>query len=213
MQTGAIEAVQLPLGAGMQLPFTTEQFFGVFREYNTALYPAQFLLFALAVVATVLVVFPRRWSGLGISGILAVLWAWLGIAYHLCFFTVINPLAYGFAALSLAGSFAFLWQGVIRRKLDFRMTRERTRSSGSSWLSMRWQFTRRGPCIPGTPILNCRPSGSPVRRRYSPWACLRSWSARIRVARLSFRLSGPPLVTRPPFCSAYRRTPACLWRW
>ncbi len=123
MQSGAVEAVQWLLGTGMQLPFTTEQFFGVFRDYNTALYPAQFLLFGLAVVAIVLVVVPRRWSGVGISGILAVLWAWLGIAYHLCFFTAINPLAYGFAALSLAGSFAFLWQGVIRRKLDFRMTR------------------------------------------------------------------------------------------
>jgi Family of unknown function (DUF6064) len=42
----------------MKLPFTVEQFYGVFREYNTALWPAQVLLFALAVVAVALVVYP-----------------------------------------------------------------------------------------------------------------------------------------------------------
>jgi hypothetical protein len=107
----------------MQLPFTTEQFFEVFREYNTAVWPIQFLLFGLAFVATVMVVFPRRWSGVGVSAILAGLWTWLGIAYHLAFFTAINPLAYGFAALSFLGSLVLLWQGVVRRKLEFRLTR------------------------------------------------------------------------------------------
>jgi hypothetical protein len=106
----------------MQPPFTTEQFFDVFREYNTALLPIQFLLFGLAVVAIVLVIFPHRWSGVGVSAILAGLWAWLGIVYHLVFFTAINPLAYGFAALSVLGSLVFLWQGVVRRKLEFRLS-------------------------------------------------------------------------------------------
>ena len=39
----------------MQLPFTIDQFFGVFRDYNTALWPAQIVLLALAVVAVILV--------------------------------------------------------------------------------------------------------------------------------------------------------------
>ena len=107
----------------MQLPFTIEQFYGVFREYNTSVWPAQILLVALAVVAVALVVVPRRWSGAVISSILAFLWAWLGLAFHLAFFTGINPGAYVFAGVSLAGAVIFLWQGVLRRQLEFRVVR------------------------------------------------------------------------------------------
>jgi len=106
----------------MQLPFSTEQFYGVFREYNTAVWPSQIVLFALAIAAVAFVIFPRRWSGVGVSAILAGLWAWLGIVYHLAFFTATNPLAYGFAALSVLGSLIILWQGVIQKKLEYRLT-------------------------------------------------------------------------------------------
>lgn len=104
----------------MQLPFTVEQFFDVIRAYNAAVWPAQVVLVALAVAAVVLVVVPRRWSGVGISLILAILWAWLGLVYHLAFFTTINPVAYAFAAMSVAGAAAFFWQGVVRQRLRFR---------------------------------------------------------------------------------------------
>jgi hypothetical protein len=108
--------------AVVQLPFTIEQFYGVFRSYNTAVWPAQYFLLALAVAAVALVAVPRRWSGAGISAILALLWAWLGLAYHLAFFTAINPAAWAFAGMSLAGAGIFLWQGVLRRKLKFALT-------------------------------------------------------------------------------------------
>jgi hypothetical protein len=104
----------------MQLPFTVEQFFDVIRSYNTAVWPAQLLLLALALVAVVLVVLPQRWSGAGVSLILATLWAWLGLVYHLAFFTTINPLAYAFSAISVAAAAAFFWHGVILRQLEFR---------------------------------------------------------------------------------------------
>lgn len=106
----------------MRLPFTVAQFDEVFRAYNTAVWPAQVVLLALALAAMALVAFPHRWSGVGVSAILAAFWAWLGVAYHLAFFTAINPLAYGFAALSLLGALVFLWQGVLRRRLAFRLT-------------------------------------------------------------------------------------------
>ncbi len=104
----------------MQIPFTIAQFYGVFREYNTTVWPAQLLLLVLAVVAIGLVAFPRAWSGAGVCAILAFFWAWIGVVYHLAFFTTINPVAYGFAALSLAGALVFLWQGVVHRRLEFR---------------------------------------------------------------------------------------------
>ncbi|MGZ9004040.1 MAG: DUF6064 family protein [Burkholderiales bacterium] len=114
----------------MRLPFTAEQFFGVFRTYNEALWPAQLFLLALALVAVGLVVVRHRWSGLGVSAILAFLWAWLGLVYHLAFFASINPLAYAFSAGSIAGACVFLWQGVIRRRLEFRVTRSATSFAG-----------------------------------------------------------------------------------
>jgi hypothetical protein len=107
--------------ASMSLPFTAEQFYGVFRDYNTTLWPAPVLLAALALAAIVLVIVPRRYSGAGVSAILAFLWSWLGLAYHLAFFAAINPLAYVFAGVSLAGALVFLWQGVVLRRLEFRL--------------------------------------------------------------------------------------------
>ncbi|MGM0541188.1 MAG: DUF6064 family protein [Pseudomonadota bacterium] len=103
----------------MKLPFTIEEFFSIIREYNEALWPAQMFLVCLALAAIFLILRPRRWSGVGVSAILAFLWAWLAITYHLAFFTRINPLAYVFSAVSLGGAFIFLWQGVVRRQLQF----------------------------------------------------------------------------------------------
>jgi len=105
------------------LPFTSEQFFGVFRAYNEAVWPAQVVLLALAVAALIIVAIQRPWSGRAVSALLAVLWAWLALAYHVAFFASINPLAYVFAAVSGAGALAFVWHGVVKRRLHFRLAR------------------------------------------------------------------------------------------
>jgi hypothetical protein len=104
----------------MALPFTVEQFYGVFRDYNTAVWPAQWFLVALAAAVVVAVLRPWPWSGVAVSAVLGVLWAWIALAYHLAFFARISPAAYGFAAFSAAGAAVFVWQGVIRRRLAFR---------------------------------------------------------------------------------------------
>jgi hypothetical protein len=103
----------------MALPFTIEEFYGVFRDYNTSMWPAQWLLVAMALAAVAAALWPRPWSGVAVSAILGVLWAWIALAYHLAFFAPINPAAYAFAALSMVGAAAFIWQGVIRRRLTF----------------------------------------------------------------------------------------------
>lgn len=106
----------------MQLPFSVEQFFSTIQAYNTAVWPAQVFLLALALAALVLVYVRKSWSGVAISVILAVLWAWMALAYHLAFFTTVNPAAYGFSAITLIGALTFFWQGVARRRLDFKLT-------------------------------------------------------------------------------------------
>jgi hypothetical protein len=42
------------------------------------------------------------------------------VAYHVAFFSKINPMAYAFAAVSLAGAVLLFWHGVVRRSLEFR---------------------------------------------------------------------------------------------
>jgi hypothetical protein len=104
----------------MEIPFTIDQFYGVFRDYNEAVWPAQLFLVVIALAAITLALRPRPWSGIGVSAILGFLWAWIAVVYHLSFFTRISPAAYVFAAVSMAGSAVFLWQGVIQRRLQFK---------------------------------------------------------------------------------------------
>lgn len=106
----------------MQLPFNADQFFEVFRAYNVAVWPAQVLLLASAVLALAAVSRPRPSSGVIVSAVLAAQWAWLGAVYHLGFFMAINKLAFVFGALSLLGAALFLWYGVVRRRLSFRFS-------------------------------------------------------------------------------------------
>lgn len=107
----------------LQLPFTTDQFFRVFHDYNTSIWPLQLILLFLAIVALAIIWRRRSWSGVAVSAILSLLWAWLALGYHLAFFVHINPLAYGFAALSLLGAGLFFWFGVVRRQLEFTFER------------------------------------------------------------------------------------------
>jgi len=101
----------------MSLPFTHEQFFEVFRRYNEAVWPAQVGLTLLALAAVVLLFVPLR--GRLVSAVLALLWAWMAIAYHLAFFLAINPAAALFAAVSLAAAADFAWTGAWRGRLQF----------------------------------------------------------------------------------------------
>lgn len=107
----------------MNLPFTVAQFYEIFSVYNQSVWPAQIVLLGLAIVAALSVVIKRPWSGVAVSAILALLWTWLGLAYHFAFFTQINPMAYAFGAISLIGGLIFFWQGVVRRKLQFAVSR------------------------------------------------------------------------------------------
>ena len=41
--------------------------------------------------------------------VVAILWAWMAIAYHLLFFTDINPMAYLFAAMFALQAALIIW--------------------------------------------------------------------------------------------------------
>ena len=62
------------------MPFSLEQFLGVFERYNLAVFPMQAVAYALGIAAIVLVVKNR--SGRTVPAILSFLWLWNGIVYH-----------------------------------------------------------------------------------------------------------------------------------
>lgn len=106
------------------MPFTAEQFFDVFRRYNLAVSPAQWLLNGLAVVAVLLTVSKSRRGSRAIALILAALWTWSAVAYHFAFFTSINRAAWLFGGLFVIEGGALAWYGVRTDRLHFALARD-----------------------------------------------------------------------------------------
>lgn len=108
----------------MRVPFTVEQFLEVFRRYNDAVWPAQWVLYALGIAVVVLAFRSTPEAGRVVSGILAALWLWMGVVYHLTFFRVINPAAVVFGIAFIAEAALFAWLGAWRGRLSFRARRD-----------------------------------------------------------------------------------------
>lgn len=81
------------------LPFTRDQFFAVFADYNRAIWPAQMLAYLLALAVFALILHRPRTGERAVLALLALMWGWTGIAFHVAFFAAINRTALGFAAL------------------------------------------------------------------------------------------------------------------
>lgn len=90
----------------MQLPFTIEQFLGVFEKFNLAIWPLHLIVYLLAIISVALVFKPFQHSNRIITVILAFFWLFMGVGYHWMFFSVINKAAYIFG-------FLFILQGVL----------------------------------------------------------------------------------------------------
>jgi hypothetical protein len=104
----------------MSLPFNEEQFLRVFAEYNCAVWPAQLFLSSLAGLAIFLAARRSRHAGKVITAILALFWLWMGVVYHLAFFTSINNAAFAFGALFILQWLLFFVEGVQKHSLNFR---------------------------------------------------------------------------------------------
>ena len=97
------------------MPFTPDQFFSIFAEYNRAFWTVVVVLWFATVGALVLVWRePERWSPM-LSLFLGGLWLWNAAAYHAYLFTRINPAAWIFSALFALQAALFLRAGLQRR--------------------------------------------------------------------------------------------------
>jgi len=113
----------------MQIPFTAEQFLQVFKQYNETIWPSQIMLYIFALLAVLFSFIKGKHSQKIISTILSLMWIWMGVVYHILYFSSINKAAYIFGG-------AFILQGILffifisSKKLTFHVV-------CSSWLC-RW---------------------------------------------------------------------------
>jgi hypothetical protein len=108
----------------MNLPFTVEQFLQVFKNYNQSIFPLQIFFYLLAV--TIIFCSIKRIAGADkiVNSILTFLWLWMGIVYHLLFFTTINNAAYLFGSFFIVQGMLLFYYGVIKGKLTYRFKQD-----------------------------------------------------------------------------------------
>ncbi|WP_338834330.1 DUF6064 family protein [Bradyrhizobium septentrionale] len=101
------------------LPFTPEQFLGVFVNYNQAIWPIQITAYVLGALSIALLFRRTRAVDRVITGVLAAMWLWTGVAYHALSFSAINNAAYIFAALFVVQGCCLVYAGVYRDQIRF----------------------------------------------------------------------------------------------
>ena len=106
------------------LPFTVEQFYGVFAQYNESVWPMQIALYAVAAAILLLALRARPADNRIISGLLALLLVWTAVAYFFVFFTRISVSGWIIGAVLLAGGLAIGWAGSIEDRIQFGQRRD-----------------------------------------------------------------------------------------
>jgi len=105
----------------MKLPFTTEEFLKVFEKYNLTVWPMQYILILMAIVAIFMAVKKTSYSARLITTILSIFWLWMGAVYHFSFFSIINKAAYVFGTVFIIQGILFLFTGVLRNQFSFQV--------------------------------------------------------------------------------------------
>lgn len=103
----------------MNIPFTVDQFLDVFQSYNLSVWPLQILFNLVAVLLVYFCFKKNKHSDKIILFSLSFFWLWIGIVYHLLFFSQINPAAYAFSAIYILQSVLFII-AAIKNQIDFK---------------------------------------------------------------------------------------------
>ncbi len=99
------------------LMYSARTFYRLVEQYNTALWPAHLIALLLGLGIVWLILRPPMARGRWIAGILAVLWAWVAIAWMRERFATINWAATWFAAAFGLEALLLAWFGVVRNEL------------------------------------------------------------------------------------------------
>lgn len=116
------------------MPFTVNDFLNVFKEYNTSIFPFQIILFASAVYIIYLSFHFKKYSNKVITGILTFYWLWIGIVYHILFFSSINPAAYLFGVIFILQGILFFKTGIVNKNLEFEISKDLKTYTGALFI-------------------------------------------------------------------------------
>ena len=103
----------------MNIPFSQDQFFSVFEVYNLSLWPIQILFNVLGVVCIIILVRNGPKCSEILFSVLSFFWVWMGVVYHIHYFSSINRIAYLFGSVFIIQGLVFLYFGAINRKIKF----------------------------------------------------------------------------------------------
>jgi len=103
----------------MVMPFTVDQFLGVFASYNLAMWPMHLVAYALGLAAVLCVIKKRTYSDRLVNFVLGFFWIWNGVLYHITYFSSINKAAYVFGALFVLQGLLFLVTGVFKKRISY----------------------------------------------------------------------------------------------
>ncbi len=106
----------------MKLPFSVEEFLGVFEKYNETVWPLQMILYAFAVIVVFSIFRKTLYSNTVIFSFLGFFWIWMGVVYHLIFFSPINRAAIVFGILFIVQGLIFLVYGAYRENMKLKYT-------------------------------------------------------------------------------------------
>ena len=116
------------------IPFTIDQFLSVFERYNIAVWPAQLFFYAIGLSAIYFACQQRRDFSKSVAIILTMFWIWMGLVYHVWFFSSINRSALLFAVFFVLQGILFFMAGVLKSNLRFRFRRDLLGITGSVFL-------------------------------------------------------------------------------
>ena len=106
----------------MKLPFTTEQFFNVIEKYNLTMFPLQLIILLLGIICIFLLHSKLSAKDKLIGIYIGILWIWIGVAYHLVYFTVINKAAFLFGGIFILEGIFILFSTFGKNRFIFAFT-------------------------------------------------------------------------------------------
>jgi hypothetical protein len=107
----------------MELPFSQNDFFYLFKIYNNNIFSFEIFLYLLGIISLTVLITRYSARNLIISSVLAIFWLWNGVVYHLMYFTKINKAAYIFGIVFILQGLIFFYHGIIRNKFNFEFSK------------------------------------------------------------------------------------------
>jgi hypothetical protein len=98
---------------------TLERFLEYASRYNQDLYPAQYLMLGLGLIAVLRVFIRARRSSRYIAAILGFFYGWIAIEFYMVYFKEFMPIPYVFGILFMIQALIFILEGTIRNRISF----------------------------------------------------------------------------------------------